>query len=214
MTRQYALQDQIRQYEYRVVNASALLKREIGLAGYMGCPQLQDGFPIATEEQIDFSAASKLTGTADQFTVKHAAFPPASVLDVSSDRATVKTDLGQRFKSGQLVIIVDCRHAEIKRIAHASRADPFQFLSFERPLSSTFDTSAEMSPLAIDRYYIADHSLMMQGSNGRDAILMEGIEAMNLTYHHASQKLIGVTIKLQARQGKQLKNWYSYAPVL
>lgn len=213
MTRQYALQEDVRQFQYRVTNAAAMLKNEVARAGYLGCPSLQDGFPIEAPAEVTLSAATKIIGTENQFTVKHAAFPPAAVLDVSTDHTIIKTDLGQRFKTGQLVLMVDCRHAEIKRITHASRDDPFQFLRFDTPLISEFDAGAEISPLEINRYSVTNHALVKQAVSGRESILIEGIESMTLTYHYALGKLIGVTFKLQARQGKQIKNWYTYAPV-
>lgn len=211
VTRQYQSQSDIRQFEYRVISAASLLKIEIERAGYLGCPRLEDGFPMMTEEHIQFSTDNKLTGTTDQVTVRHAAFPPASVLEITEDQTRLKTDIGQRFKAGQVVIIVDCQHAEIKRIANIERADPYQYISFAKPLASSFDAGAEISPLKINRYYIANHALFVQEISGRNAMLIEGIEAMILSYQYTNKKLMGVTIKLQARQGKVLKNWYSYA---
>jgi hypothetical protein len=213
ITRQYVMQEEVREFEYRMTAAAAIVKNEIGLAGYIGCPMLENGFPIRTQTDEVISAETKLTGTGNQITVKHAAIPPASVIDIMSEGAVIKTDLGQRFKRGQVILIADCRHAEMARVSHVTRGGYFQFIAIETPLSTLFDAGAEISRLEINRYYVRGNALVTQSSNGRESSIIEGIQGITFTYHYLEGKLIGVEFKLQGQQGKQIKNWYSYASV-
>lgn len=205
----YRFQQSLSAIEQQATTAASLLHYDIGLAGYIGCARLTSDFPIITHTNESITNDNKLMVTESSVTVRHAAFPAATLSESNADKVSFQADLGQRFKEGQILVISDCQHAEIVKAVSISRHDPYQTIEIETPLRYSYKSGAEISRLEINRYYFIDDKLMLQTMDGRDLQMVEGIKEMKVTRNDRK----GVNIELIVSAHSIEKPWSIYAPL-
>jgi hypothetical protein len=132
-----------------------------------------------------------------------------------SGKNIMLTDHLVRITPGDLLLISDCRHAEIFRASAVKVTLEGQKITTEQPLKQTFQRYAEVSPLRIHKYYLAQsryqgervtYALMRDTAQGRSAELVSGIEHLKFRADSA-----GIFIEFESVDHTQRLPWQVYA---
>lgn len=218
--------------------ATTMLKTEIHKAGNMGCLRLTADFPITDYLPYTITAQNKLTGTGDAFTVRYAETPNDMLVQSMQEMNVLYTNQDVLFMPNDILIISDCRHAEIFKIHKINRFHGMQKITTTFPLHNRFSKLAEISRLVINKYIIKrtnhpdgglPYSLFVENIFHHQTELVGGINKMFILYSvlingkiidlQATDisdwsKVMGVAIKLELISRSFKKNWYIYASVM
>lgn len=230
---QLSLQNEVRNAQLAI----DILKRDIHLAGYIGCAKLTDDFLFYSHLPYSLSPKNKLFGGDHDLTVMHADESYVSV--IAQQDNTVLTSDEVHFKLHDIVLISDCEKAELVSIDQVYSSDNHQALRFLSPLKFKFDNNAQISKWMVNHYFVErDDQASDQGYptyvlykhtiQGEKQMLVDGIS--NLSFHYTADQdgqltdevaedvidwgnVKGVAGDLTVQEGKQITAWQMYAAV-
>lgn len=232
----YHLQSTLMRIQTNANTAIKILTDEIKMAGYIGCGKLTKDFPLNTSS-FTLTLGSRLIGLAENaFVVSRAEFPNANLLEPTTDDNTLLTNNVIYFKPGDILIISDCKAAEIFRILEVHTLKDRQKIIPVKPLQHKFDQFAEVSHLQINKFYVAKtnrthadgsnvNALFMENINGEKMEIVEDVQQMHILYavkqdnkiiHKPATGIIdwstvfGVAIDLDFYSSFHKKTWHVY----
>ncbi len=205
--KQYQLLQSISNYEHQFTSISSMLRRDIAQAGYIGCAKLANDFSVISHTNYTLTHANKVELTDIGMTVRHASFPAATILAPTAGKIELETDLGQRFKSGQILIVSDCRHAEMIKVEKAMKEGSYQLVYMNEPLQYPYTAGAEVSRFETNLYYLAGNMLKLKTIDGMAVNLAEGLERATFNMDKA-----GVNIDLEIKIRGKTRPWFVYVP--
>jgi hypothetical protein len=181
---------------------------------------------------------NKLIGYRDNtITVRYMAHPGANVISLSNERDRLVTDQSVRFAKKEVLIIADCKKAEILIAKEVKFVNKKQMITLESPLQNHYEEQAVVSRFIVNHYYVADtkrvdrhhmpiYSLFVRDVNQHKTELISGINELNITYTirkngrlqelEADQvddwgEVVGVGMKIVFNAFSLKKNWYLFA---
>lgn len=231
--RYFHLQTALQQNQESALAAIDILKSEIRQAGHIGCAKLTPDFPLYSLSHYSITAQNKLvSGSNNTITVRYAEYPSVALVTPVLDGKTLCTNKDIPMKLNDILLISDCKHAELVQIdaALSHCATTRQLLHYQ------FDHLAELSRFRINTYFVRKtarkdrsgvkvSSLFMSNINGRAMELVEGINHMSLAYTiYRDGRLItlsaneisdwsqirGVAIDLEVSVFPVKKMWHAY----
>lgn len=188
--RYFRLQTALQQNQESALTALDILSSAIHQAGHIGCPRLTRDFQIYSIGNYAVNAQNKLIGISNNvLTVRYAEYPPAVLIAPMRDNKTLHISKNIPIKSNDIVLISDCKHAELAKIDSMTS----NYLTTQQSLHGQFDSMSELSRLQINTYFIAKtvrkdqsgapiYALFVRDINARTMELVEGISNMLLTY--------------------------------
>lgn len=205
------LQTTLNDVRHTAQSAIDILRTDIHLAGYIGCPKLDSNFPIIHYPPYVVSPAHKLLGNDAEIMVRHATVPPVSLLSMH-DQSTLNASDEIHFSAGDVLLISDCHKAEVFRAKFVYLSNHMQQIILASPLHDYYKTKAEISRMEINKYFIDRHRtssfLMLEDINHRKHTLLDGVQNMRVTYFIQQAEKIILT------QSKDIDDWSKVRGVL
>jgi len=218
---------------------SRILWKDIHLTGYIGCVSLGNEFSALSHVQEALSFDNKIHGDAHTFTTCHAEIPSARLLNAMHSSSILDVSATPVFYKDDVLLIVDCQHAEIFTVKMLTRSKYAQHVETNAPLQHHYSTSAEVSRLVKSFYFIAKtdrkdsngawvYSLYKKNIYRENIELLDGISQMDVRYVikrgdsvmqaqssaiHAKEKVIGVSICLLLHGYSLQSPWCLYVPL-
>jgi type IV pilus assembly protein PilW len=209
--------------------AIELLRDEIQQSGYIGCPRLSKDFPLISYSTYSMKPENKLSASsANEITIRRAEANHAILNEAMQDTETLHLSSDVLFSKGDILIISDCKKAEIFQVMQVVLAKNGQTIRSLHPLQQHFSHFAEVSRFEINKYTISAYTLLKQDIKGNKTALIEGLEGMRFSYTvkrrgqlvelEAEQvddwsSVIGVAIRLDLFSPPLTKTWYGYVAV-
>lgn len=214
--------------------AAQLLSTSIRMAGYTGC----EYFPVTSINRITDYKNSEMKTDTDAMTVWHAGNENTVLTKTMRGPSTLYTTTSVKFSAGDLLIISDCKSAEVFQVKQISAfINGTQKILSTKPLTKSYEKNAEVSLFKKESYFIADtgrldetgktvYALYMKDNHGRKTELVEGIDQMEIYYdvagnNHLSERsgrelasddvVMGVGLKLRFISFSLQKTGYIYA---
>lgn len=232
---QLKAQSSIMTIEKTAIIALNQLSRDIGQAGNIGCPHLTDRI-VSPYHDVALQTDNQLIMDSHTIMLRHAAIPPATLLASIDKGIRLTVDTVRDFSSNDLVIISDCKRAEIAKIRAVKRMVDEQYLWLDEKLKNNFDSFAEVSQLEVNQYFVEStgrydeyrqpiNALMLKKLGSPKIALVDGVDAIifrNLVDNHGhlelreSNKFInranlrGVEIRLAIRNAERTQHWVRY----
>lgn len=212
----------LNQVQNNANSAFSVLGTEIRRAGYIGCARLTKEFPVHAYGYYSLTPKNKLIVLDNnKFTVRYAGYPGVILKKIPEDDLTLYTSADIRFSSGDILIISDCKQAEIFQVDKTSLKNGLQKITVKYPLHYPFSPYAEISKLEINTYFIFKtnrksrdgkpiFALYVADIKGRKMELVEGINSMKLKVDEGPS-LRGVAMDLEIVVAPVKKNGYGYA---
>lgn len=214
-------------------NAISLLNRGLHQAGYIGCAHLSDHFPVIPYQDYSIHSNNKLIGNENELTVRFMDYFTVILKDIR--HSIIYTTNEVKFSAGDILIISNCRQAEIFEVHSNFITSFYQKIIPKYPLQLPFYGYAEIGRLIINRYFIAKtkrtdlyghpiYALYVRDIHERKTELVEGVNQMQLTYLVKTNnrlmdvaansindwaKVVGVNINLTLVSSSLKKHWYS-----
>lgn len=166
-------------------NVSAILSGELNIAGHIGCAQLSDQFRVEPWSGYSLTTDNYIVADAANLVVRYQQFPGVSLLSDTAGRGIMIADSSDRYARGQVLIISDCRHAEIFKVAGVEIKDDVQTLVADHVLRYQYERYAEIAPLVSHHYFVArsrqgdGFSLFMEDLNGDQVEIVNGVESFS-----------------------------------
>lgn len=209
----YAIQDNAK-------SAIHILKSEMQQAGLIGCAKLTENFPIISHVDQTLNANNKFVYTNKEITVRYAEYTNTFLVKDMHDNVTLFVSKDDDFKANNIILISDCRKAEIIKIKKVYANKYRQKIILYSPLHYRYKKFSEVSHLAINRYYI--EKTKRKYNNGKDIYalfvrdiheqkneLIPNIQDMKIT--HLDNKGINIAIDIYTPPFK--KTWYMYEAI-
>lgn len=227
----YHLQKSLNQIQHSAKVAIEQLNLNIKHAGYIGCMRLTNDFPITSYPPYSLSLRNRLTGSQSEITVVHAEGKFAQYI-ASPDNMTLLVRSRMGINRGNILIISDCKHAEIIEVSDVSISHDVKKISLHSPLHYLYDKHAEVSKLKINRFFIGKtqrinvdgtpiYALYVIDINGDQSELVPGVSRMKIQYDVVGvpayineltdgTNVIGVAIEFELNAPPLKKVWHSY----
>ncbi len=213
----YRLQRSLNHIQQNAKTAMDILTAEIHQAGYIGCARLTRDFPLISYPPYTLTYNNKISSLhTDEIIIRHAHFLGSILTESMRDAAILSVSGSVRFASGDILIISDCKQAEIFQAKEVKNTHGRQII-FSTPLHHQYEQYAEVSHLDMNTYFIADthrryadgtpvYSLYVKDIDQRKSELVEGIQQM-----HIHSNLLGVSIDFTVVAPPIKKVWHLYA---
>jgi hypothetical protein len=240
LTCMHSLQFQFALYsiEDNARTAISILNSSLHEAGHIGCAKLSKDFPIVSYHDYSLNSSNKIIGNnLNEITVRNALYPHATLIQTLKNNESLYADKEVHFKPGNIVIIANCKRAEIFEIKEINLYKDKQRITPTSPLHFQYEKFSEISHLAINRYFIAKtkrknrdgsaiHALFLQDINQYKTELVADIESMKLSYtvnlrgqlrELSADKIVdwsevkGVAIDFNLYTPPLKKTWHAYA---
>ena len=200
---QHAMQAQ----QNSALNVIDIIRDEIGMAGHIGCARLSSEFIVHSLSSYSLSIDNFMVVNPRNITVRYQSFPGDVLLNDSSSRAVLMTDASVRYRSGDILVISDCLHAEIFQASDVVMRGYIQHITPITPLRYQYHKYAEIGLLVIRQYYLdRDHTLTRRDIDGRKTEIMSGVN--NLEFVMTTG---GINFSFQTIDKKLKQNWHGYA---
>lgn len=195
-------------------SASRLLRDEIGRAGYIGCARLSRQFPLVNHTAYTLTADNAIVLADNFLQIRRASIPAVMLYQLNQTEKTLLVEKGIRFQAHDIIVVSDCRHAEITEIERVSQTHAGQRLYLTTTMESGFANGAEVARLIISQTGIkrmANHSnvLYMSDLHGNDAVLATNI--IDFKVSRLSAKLIEIQLRLSDEHSHKYINQSIYA---
>lgn len=212
------LQAALNQIEHNATIALSIIQTDISRAGQIGCARLSQDFPLVSYPPYSLTVENKLIlSGSHQLTVRYADYPANTLLAAMQNDSRLIVSNEVAFKPGEIVVISDCRKAEIFKIEAVSENHGVQIIIPSSSLHYLFQKDAEISRLIVNSYYLAAtkrkqingtpiYALFRDSLNQQHEELVEGIDEMNF-----QAEPHGIAIKLNVSALAFKKDWYGYA---
>lgn len=213
-----------------------IIDSEVRMAGYIGCPRLSASFIVASNGEHPLTLQNRIQGDGlDAITVRHAQARNVLVLGENARQGVLDVTNHVYFNANDIVLVSDCRHAEIARIKTVSRIHGMQEISFTQLLHYRYDKSAEISLFEQNRIFVGadrhDNSkkaLFVRDIHGSSHELVEGIANAKFLYSIPDAEglrdvqaadvtdwsaVAAVTLEIGLDTDTGYKTWHAYAPL-
>lgn len=236
----YRLQNALNQLQENAQTASHILTTEIHRAGYIGCARLTEDFPLIFYPPFTLTPQNKITSSPhNEMMVRHMSLPAAVLMEPLRNASSLQVSNHVHFTSGEILMISDCKKAEVFAVKEVEVVRGMQVIYPVRPLQYHYEKQAEVSQLSINTYFIANtkrtyldgtplYALFVRDNNQRKFELVEGIQQMTIRYTvkqdgnlielpaeqiAKGSTLVGVAIDLNLISPPVNKIWHLYAAV-
>jgi hypothetical protein len=173
--------------------ATQLLVRNLHRAGRMGCARLTTDFPITNYLNYTLSPDNKILGTGTTLTIRSGGEASGAILQPMLTSSVLYASTDVHFSPGDMAIISDCQSAEIFKIKMLEKINPqTQKIISQMPLHKQYGNQSELHNFEINTYYVAAtqrnsagrviYALYLKNYNNHKTELVEGIDAIHLTY--------------------------------
>lgn len=243
----YAAQSALLQLQQNARIANEILSSKVRMAGFMGCAHLTSKFPLINHTQINLSQRNKIAyfqaaemkpGT-DGFAIWQAKSISGLLTNNMSDYSTIPISKEIPVSAGDVLFISDCKTTELFTVKASQNKNGEQIVSTSTPLNKLYAQSAEIIPLEMEAYFIADtgrlnenhqpiYALYRKGLDQQKIELAEGVDQMQIDYvlvdgkktatHHwnstvDSENMLALSLQLTLSTLTKFilqKNWYIY----
>lgn len=206
--------------------ALEILRKELHLAGFIGCHRITKQF-LVLPSQI-FTADNAIEVIAKTISVRHMSYPYAHLVKAEGNVLYVTKDIN--FSSGETVIIADCKRAEIFKLAKVTHLIGQQKLFLSKPLSFEFKQHAYIGKLEANTFFVDEtlrqdlngikmKSLFVRHNHSKKIELISGVTNMQISYvaklikTNMSNMHSGVFIKLKINSGKLKTDAFAYIAI-
>ena len=193
--------------------AISILTSEMHRAGAIGCARLSADFPVTSFHEYEINRANRIRVTpANEIIVRYASYPNAFVYESMQNNKTVYTDNADHFAAGDILLISNCKQAEIFQAASVRNKNGLQELVTSAPLHNQYEKYSEVSRLVINKLFINKtgrknsdgsdiYSLFVEDIHRNKTELVSGINQMRMTF------TLDMGGKLQEVQQQEINNW-------
>jgi type IV pilus assembly protein PilW len=151
----YRLQIALNHIQDNAKTAIDSLTDDIRKAGHIGCARLTNEFPIVSNVPYSITPQNKLIGSHSELTVRYVE-PHGVVLRESMiDNTTLYTTAEIHFSIDDIVVISDCKQADIFQVGEVVLSRGVQMIIPVHPLHHHYEQYAEIGRLAINHYAVA-----------------------------------------------------------
>lgn len=196
----FGLQLAIRGVQDSAQSTVDILSTEIRQAGYIGCAKLTNDFPIRAYQGFSITPDNHLILTDHSVLVRHAAQDSARLLSAMVRFDLLETNQNVLFKKGAILMISNCRHAEIFEVKSLFTHHGAQLITPVVPLHDHFEQNAEVSYFEINQFYVHNKNLYMDNIHKTKLKLVDGIDDLHIKFHP-------VEIVLFLSKGSYKKIW-------
>ncbi|MHB1220495.1 MAG: PilW family protein [Gammaproteobacteria bacterium] len=169
----------------KVNTATNAIKAEVHAAGYAGCASLS-------------FIKNPILGNDHELVIKHASWLTVNVMSINEERDVLVVSGKPIIHANTLVVISDCRHAEMAFVAKANAKQGEQRLVLARPLNYPYKAYAELSEFESHRLFVgARGGLYMASNEGRKVELVDGVERVDFKYIQGGQ----------LKEAREINNW-------
>jgi len=238
--RSFRLQNALHQIQDNAKTATIILKSELFKAGNIGCAKLTYDFPLVPYRSFTLNPRNKLIGNnANEIMVSYAGYPNTVLEESMRNEATLYTNINSRFAPNDILLISDCKQAEIFQVSQVKYSRGLQEIISLYPLHSRYEKYAQIAKFESNKYFIANthrvnrdgtaiYALFMEDINRHKTELVDGIHQMRIMYtiNQSGQwvdvqpqdvadwsTVVGVMIELMLDSPPIKKNWYLYARI-
>lgn len=156
--------------------AVTMMRDDIFMAGYIGCGKLSNEFKVISYQQFSLTPQNYLVVEKNKLTLRYQSFPGAVVMNNMKSAGRIVTDKSELFHVGEILLISDCVHAEILKVAHVWISGNVQVIIPESPLHFLYDQFAEIGKLIIHQYYLGKDIHQQQHQTGVGALFRADIK--------------------------------------
>lgn len=230
-----AAQSAILQIQNQATKTIGILSREIEQAGWIGCAKLTRQFPIKGLSHYTLTAQNKVAGNAKELTIRYARPLDAKLIDMTVALGKIVIEAGHTFHAGEVLLISDCKHAEVIKIKQVYKLHGMQIILATEPMHYLYRPSAQINHLVINRFYVDKtkeynldgsslYALYVDDVMGQKMRLVDGVEKINLNYYQNdantiyqifnfddATQLAAVGIELSMHIPPYKKSWYGFA---
>lgn len=170
--------------------AFELLRNDISLAGYIGCAKLTDDFPVKNLHQYNISKQNKiLISQKKSILVRHVSLAHADLIKMN-ENSVLYTTANISFSENEILLIADCKTAEIFQVKKISFSQGQQIITPIEPLANRYEKNAEVGKFQINKYFIANtdrqvdpplFSLYLTDIKNHTVELVESVDEMTIT---------------------------------
>jgi type IV pilus assembly protein PilW len=202
------------------------LHGNIRTAGYLGCAKLTDDFPIINYPPYELTRENKISSSgSDTITIRGASISSATLVTSMRGYATLYVSGKPHFSEGDVLLISDCRSAEIFLVKKAAViSQGIQKITTKEPLHTQYQQYAEVSQFESNTYFVgktnrqsADgspiYALYIEDIYQQKTELVEGVEDMKIHYDINDNGIVGISIALTLSSLSNFslqKKWYTY----
>lgn len=200
------LQMTLRYIQDDMMTLNHIFKSEIHLAGYIGCGKLTADFPIVSHINDNLTVDNQIENGMDELTVRHLSQRNAILLNQSQQKEILTVSKSLIFSPGDVIIISDCKQAEITKVKQVYQKKNEQILLLIHPLQKLFTVNAEIGLFEKNRFYIAkttrqhvDHSpvyaIFVETILGKKIELLENVKKMQVILSKIDDHIIGIDMR-------------------
>jgi hypothetical protein len=186
------------------------LRNEIAQAGQISCAKLNEDFQVFPFESATLTAQNSLIVDDDKLSVRYQAMPVVELIEQHPAAGGLKAEAGTAFAADQLLIISDCRHAEIFKVRSVNKQIDYQIIYPVQPLQHHYQLHAEIGRYIKHDYYVRDaggkKQLILEDMSGRHYVFQSGISELKFVKEDA-----GVSFEFKTHDNEAASKWYGYA---
>ena len=206
-----------------------IFQSEINKAGNIGCARLTRDFPLISPQEYPFNIANKMISPEEnKITIRYAEYPNNILLQATNSDNRIYINKMVFFKPGDILLISDCKKAEIVIAAQVKKIHDNLEITLTSPLHYRYEKYAEVSRYVSNTFYSSENSLFLEDIHRHKSIILSGINHMKIQYTIKNGDLIrdvpwneisdwrnilGIAIEYQLTSGSLKKNWYFYKAV-
>ncbi len=196
--------------------ATHWLSTNLRAAGYLGCAKLTDDFPLINYPPYALTPANKISSyrgeemksNSDAITILNASVSSATLVMPMHSYSTLYLSAKPHFSEGDVLLISDCKSAEIFLVKEASVVNQgVQKITTKKPLHTQYQQYAEVSQFESNTYFIGKtnrqypngasiYALYIKDIHQQKIELVEGLEDMKINYAINDNEIAGVSITL------------------
>jgi len=239
LTSEKVLQNQttLMQIQSNAHETISILNNEIKKAGHIGCAKLTSEFSPIPFRNYSLNIKNKLMGNDNEITIRYADYPSAILVKNMNNKKNLSVNRNIKFTSGDILLISNCKWAEIFQVAKVKISRDTQEITSTSPLTHDFDSNSEISHFIINHYFINKtnrthrdgsfvYALFLESNHQYKNELVADITHMSLKYSLYQQGILmdkfasqitdwssvkGVAIELKLGSSQLKKSWYGYA---
>lgn len=135
-------------------DVNLILNSEVKKAGHIGCAKLTSEFSVTPYHEYSLNIKNKLTGNDHELTIRYADYPTANLVQTMNDQTHLNVSRNIKFTSGDIVLISNCKWAEIFQVAKVKVSHEVQEIISSSQLKHYFELNSEISRYEVNHYYI------------------------------------------------------------
>jgi len=206
----FTIQTSLNKIQFTARQVNDILVKEIHQAGYIGCAHFSANFPLVSYQNHDLTEVNKLVITGHAFMVRHASVENSELIADMRDFSTFIVDTHVPYRAGDVLMVSDCRHAEIIKVNRIHYRGGDEWIETERPLTQLFIKHAEVSRFEENYFFVQGSGLYKQTRQGQRIKLVDGVKSMRIDQLSAAKVLL---FSLELAHEQLTKKWYIYVKV-